>query len=546
MEKSGFSKYKARDLNPAFAKGYVVENDYWGEHWRQMQDDFFTEKNLELTVDFNHFIPERHHGKVSPYLQEENQFILQARCEVALDNIDNIINHLSLQHSVWTKRDIEKLLFKTFKHSEKPEEYLHRVQSVLAHKNVIHLGANDKGKPCYTTRHQYLEEARLRCDIEKMQQRNHHVFTDNTDRLAKAYTLSDEQHAALTYITQSSDISVVIGRPGTGKSYLLKPVKDYYEANQCVVLGAALSGKVAKSLQTDTGIASSTIASLAYRLTTNQLQLSDKHVIIVDEAGMVDFANMALLISAVRKAGSKIVLIGDPDQLKPIFKGEIFKGIAAITGYIELENIKRQNDLGDRQASLNFAKGNTDAALQHYHDKGAILLYNTPYEARENLINNWQQNITQDTLKDSILLAFTRAAVADLNQQARDVLQAKNLIGQENIDFRGLDKKLAISTGERLLFRQNDKAIGVRNGDLAIVRAVSHEQLQVELDSGEWLTIPKSYQAMDYGYALTVHKSQGMTAEHAHVLIDSKYWDKHLSFVAMTRHKQRLQVQSTK
>jgi len=183
-----------------------------------------------------------------------------------------------------------------------------------------------------------------------------------------------------------------------------------------------------------------------------------------------------------------------------------------------------------------------DAELQHYHDKGAILLYDTPYEASVHLIDNWQQNITQDTLKGSILLAFTRAAVADLNQQARDALQAKNLIGQENIDFQGLDKKLQISTGERLLFRQNDKVIGVRNGDLGTVRAVSKEQLQIELDSGERLNIPKTYQAMDYGYALTVHKSQGMTAEHAHVLIDSKYWDKHLSFVAMTRHKQSLKV----
>ena len=66
------------------------------------------------------------------------------------------------------------------------------------------------------------------------------------------------------------------------------------------------------------------------------------------------------------------------------------------------------------------------------------------------------------------------------------------------------------------------------------------KQLQVELDSGEILAIPKTYQAMDYGYALTVHKSQGMTTEYSKVLIDSQYWDKHLSFVAMTRHKQSL------
>lgn len=67
-------------------------------------------------------------------------------------------------------------------------------------------------------------------------------------------------------------------------------------------------------------------------------------------------------------------------------------------------------------------------------------------------------------------------------------------------------------------------------------------QLQVELDSGEIVNIPHTYKAIDYGYALTVHKSQGMTVEHAKVLIDSKYWDRHLSFVAMTRHKQSLNL----
>ncbi len=46
LEKNGFSKYKARDLNPAFAKGRVIENDYWGEQWRAMQNEFFSEKKL--------------------------------------------------------------------------------------------------------------------------------------------------------------------------------------------------------------------------------------------------------------------------------------------------------------------------------------------------------------------------------------------------------------------------------------------------------------------------------------------------------------------
>ena len=544
LEKNRFSKYKARDLNPAFAKGFIVEKEYWGERWREMQNEFFEEKNIDLSVDLNHFISERSYGKIKNsnehYLLNEKQIIQQAREEFARSDIDNVINHLAQQHSVFTRRDIEKLLFKTFKDSQDVGEYLTLVERVLAHKNVINLGANDKGKESYTTRQQYIQEARLRRDIEKMMRRGNPLFEKNIESLALRYTLNEEQQAALNYIIQGPDISVVVGRPGTGKSYLLKPVKDYFEANNALVIGAALSGKVAKAMQTDTGIVSSTIASLVYRLNQNKLRLTNKHVLIIDEAGMVDFNNMALLIHAAKKAGSKVILVGDPDQLKPIHKGEIFRGIAAITGYIELENIKRQQDLGDRQASLNLAKGHVDAALQHYVDQGAVLLCDTPMAASDTLIDDWQKEITQSSLKDSILLAFTRAAVAQLNEKARHALKEKNLLGNEEIIVQGVEHELKISTGERLLFRQNDRDIGVRNGDLGTVKAAHKEQLQVELDSGEILTIPKTYQAIDYGYALTVHKSQGMTTEHSKVLVDSQYWDKHLSFVAMTRHKQSL------
>lgn len=63
LEKDGFSKYKARDLNPKFAKGRVVENDLWTERWRHFQNEYFIEKKIDLTVDANHIIAERHEGK---------------------------------------------------------------------------------------------------------------------------------------------------------------------------------------------------------------------------------------------------------------------------------------------------------------------------------------------------------------------------------------------------------------------------------------------------------------------------------------------------
>ncbi|CZG68862.1 Ti-type conjugative transfer relaxase TraA [Legionella pneumophila] len=550
LEKNRFSKYKARDLNPVFAKGFVVEQDYWGEQWREMQNEFFIENNLDLQVDANHLISERHRGKHhnpnAHYLLEENQLIQQARMELTQDNIDFVIDHLSTQYSVFTRREVERLLFKTFQASDSPQEYLHFVERVLSHQDVVALGDNNRGQPSFTTRTHFLQEAQLLHDIEAMMGTQKHVVHQPIDRLAQHYRLSEEQQEAFRYITQGPDISVVIGRPGTGKSYLLKPVNEYYTQAGMEVIGAALSGKVAKSLQAETGITSSTIKSLSYRLANNMMQLSDKHVLIIDEAGMVDFAGMAYLIKEAHKACSKVVLIGDPDQLKPIQKGEIFRGIAARSGYIELENIKRQQDFGDRQASIDLAKGDIEKAIQHYQDKGAITITDTKLQAIEQVVTDWKQDLETTNIADTIILSYTRKAVNHLNDQAREALSSENKIGEENIVYQGLERELKISTGERLLFRQNSKTLGVRNGDTATVKEINSQQIRVQLDSGELLTIPKDYKALDYAYALTVHKSQGMTAKKVRVLIDSKYWDRNLSFVAMTRHKEQLNIYADK
>ncbi|HAT2049520.1 TPA: Ti-type conjugative transfer relaxase TraA [Legionella pneumophila] len=546
LENNRFSKYKARDLNPVFAKGFIVEQDYWGEQWREMQNEFFIENNLDLHVDANHLVSERHRGKHNNpnghYQLEENQLIQQARMEIIRENIDVVIDHLSTQFSVFSRRDVERLLFKTFQASDSPQEYLQFVERVLGHHDVVALGDNKRGQQSFTTRTHFMRETQLLHDIEAMMGSQKHVVHQSIDRLAQHFRLSEEQQEAFSYIAQSSDISVVIGRPGTGKSYLLKPVNEYYTQAGMEVIGAALSGKVAKALQAETGIVSSTIKSLSYRLANNMLQLSDKHVLIIDEAGMVDFSSMSYLIKEANKAGSKVVLIGDPDQLKPIQKGEIFRGIAARTGYIELENIKRQQDLGDRQASLDLAKGNIDKAIQHYQDKGSITITDTKPQAIEQVVTDWKQDFESTSMADTIMLSYTRKAVNQLNDFARESLIAENKLGEENIVYQGLERSLKISTGERLLFRENNKILGVRNGDTGTVKEMNTQQMNVQLDSGELLTIPKEYKALDYAYALTVHKSQGMTAKKVRVLIDSKYWDRNLSFVAMTRHKEQLNI----
>lgn len=552
IEGNQFSKYKARDLNPQFAKGLIVEGDYWHEQWREFQNAYFQEKDIDLTVDLNHFISERHAGRMrdesNHYLHEENELIREARKELALHDLDNLINQISLTNSVFTRRDIERLLFKTLRSEINNSVYLAIVERLLAHKDVIHLGANHQGIDSYTTRHQYLAEAKLLANVEQLQARRSFVFNNDIEPFIQGYCLNEEQKEAFSFITQGENISVLIGRPGVGKSYLLKPLKECYETNHCRVIGVALSGKVAKALQADTGIESSTIASLTYRLNKQMLKLTNHDVLVIDEAGMVDFANMAYLLDEANKAKCKVILVGDPDQLKPIQKGEIFRGIAEHTGYIELDNIRRQKNPGDKQASLDLAKGKVDAALAHYVKQGAVLLEKDETSAQQRIVFDWINSVKVCGLKNHVMLSFTRKAVSALNDKARIALQEAGQIGaDEEIYYKeNSERQIKLAVGERILLRQNDKNLGVRNGDLATICTINEKELTAILDSGEQVTIPKSYKYIDYGYALTVHKSQGMTVDKASVLIDSKYWDRNLSFVAMTRHREKLALYADK
>jgi hypothetical protein len=90
------------------------------------------------------------------------------------------------------------------------------------------------------------------------------------------------------------------------------------------------------------------------------------------------------------------------------------------------------------------------------------------------------------------------------------------------------------------MFLRNEKSLGVKNGTLGTVERVGSGALQVRLDGKDETRIAvetKDYQDLDYGYASTIHKSQGATVDRSYVLA-SKYFDRHTSYVALSRHRE--------
>jgi hypothetical protein len=150
-------------------------------------------------------------------------------------------------------------------------------------------------------------------------------------------------------------------------------------------------------------------------------------------------------------------------------------------------------------------------------------------------------------------MAHRRADVRAINDAIRTELQERGELAKGYdagaLTFQTNDGKREFAPGDRIVFLENNRDLGVKNGMLGTVEKVEPDRLAVQLDkgaggqtSGRIVSIPvKDYQAFDHGYATTIHKNQGSTVDRAYVLA-SGTMDRHLTYVAMTRHRDGVQL----
>ena len=560
LKGDAFDKYKARDLNPNFAngkggRGFVSEQEFWGTKWRDFQNEYFERLGLKLTVDENLLYSERHTGRVrnggASYLHKQNQLRRAAARDAVMNDPDYLLKSINSRHAVFTEKQLASIVFKA---TDSLEDYYSALANLKSHKNILPLGEKS-GVMYYTSRHLYNLERKMIRESDNLSKRAFHKSSrTQVDLIAKDKGLTEEQTSALRDITLSKDLSVLVGRAGTGKSYMLGAANTVWKKAGYDIMGISVSGIATKGLSESSDIPSSTMASFKMKLKYGRVQLDEKAILVVDEAGMMDVNDMALLVDACKRTGAKLTLVGDPDQLQPIGPGAPFRALAERHGFSELSNIYRQKDEQDRIASRNLAKGNIERAYNHYKEKGAVQFSENQDEAMIGLINQWA---AQGTKEQQLILSHQNKSVDRLNLLARSALigqgdltphSQKVLVSRRSQSSDGLSmqvkvKSLDIATGERILFKKNDKALGVVNGEFANVISIKGSMLKCQFDDGRKCSFDtKQFNEFDYGYAATVHKSQGITKDHVYIFVDGKGWDKHLAYVALTRHKHTVQL----
>jgi hypothetical protein len=408
--------------------------------------------------------------------------------------------------------------------------------------NLVELGKDVRGEDRFTSREMIEAEQRLHRAAELMAERERHDVRDADRRSALAraeargLVLSGEQVHALTYVTDGHDLGVVVGHAGTGKSALLGVAREAWEATGYAVRGVALSGIAAEKLESGSGIASRTIASMEHGWRQGRDDLTSRDVLVIDEAGMVGTRQLERVLSHAAEAGAKVVLVGDPAQLQAIEAGAAFRSIHERHGGAEIGEVRRQQEDWQRHATRDLAAGRTGHALEAYRSRGMVHEAQTREQARGDLIDRWDRDRQTAPERSRIILTHTNDEVRALNEAARERLRAAGDLGDEvRVTVERGERHFA--SGDRIMFLQNERGLGVKNGTLGTIEQVSAQSMTVHTDNGRSVRFDlRDYNRIDHGYAATIHKAQGMTVDRVHVLA-TPGMDAHGSYVALSRHR---------
>ena len=392
--------------------------------------------------------------------------------------------------------------------------------------------------------------------------------------------LSEEQKEAIKQIN-NNNVCVITGGPGTGKTTIIKAIIDLYKHNEMKPVLCAPTGRAAKRMTETTGIEAKTLHRLleigSFSSSENQnnnTNLSvapiDADIIIVDEMSMVDIFLMNYLCRAIYN-GTKLVLVGDTDQLPSVGPGNVLKDIieSEVITTITLNKIFRQaaqskiimnshrvND-GQSFISKEEIQNSNEKYVEDFfyideNDKNKIL-----YQVLSLSGERLKKFGDYDFIKNIQIITPTKKGelgTKELNKRLQQEINPQSEYKKEkkfgDSIFREGDRIMQIKNNYEIYWEKNQKSFesgsGIFNGEFGTIQKIDEKEknIQIKFDDDKiaWYAFSELEQ-IEHAYSITVHKAQGSEFDVVIMVIAPSapmLLTRNLLYTGMTRAKKLL------
>jgi hypothetical protein len=453
------------------------------------------------------------------------------------------IESVTRSHLTFERADIERYFERMGFDQDKTRELTDRAMSDDRVLYASTSGVADK----FTTVEVKAEVQRLDSALRQLASQEARPALDRGEGAREG--LDAGQRMAADRIAGGGGLVVIEGFAGAGKSTMLRQANEDLRFSGYDVIGVAPSGKAAAGLQQSAGIESNTLTKTLMQVENGERQLTANSVVILDEAGMARNDELGKLAQRVADAGGRLVLVHDARQLGAVGRGGGSSEAQRIAGgeTVKLDEIHRQREQWQKEASKDFGEGRAREALQSYVEHNKVEWAASRGTARDMLVNDYMRELDRGAKPEKMLaLGHENRDVKAMNAEIRDALKERGGLQDERTyrleDANGKAQKINVAVGDRVVFEKNNARTGEKNGEFGTVTKTDRKGFDVRMDDGRRQRVEDGGKhQMSHGYASTIHKSQGSTVDKTFVLA-SRGMDSKLTYVSMSRQREDVKL----
>ena len=386
-------------------------------------------------------------------------------------------------------------------------------------------------------------------------------FNSELEKVEKSSNLklSDKQKEAIKLINENN-VCIITGGPGTGKTTIIKTIIDIYKSKGKKVVLCAPTGRAAKRMTEATGEEAKTlhrlleIGKVFEEKPDPDMDVTpiDGDVVVIDEISMVDIFLMNYVVKALFK-GTKLVLVGDTDQLPSVGPGCVLKDFidSKQIPCVKLNKIFRQ--AMQSKIIVNSHKVNEGINFLEEKEENKNELNDFIFEEERNSAEIVNKILKEYSLDKQIITPSKKGDLGtkNLNKLIQEKFNPLNVMKNEKkfgeVIFREGDKVMQTKNNYDIMWRRDSEiSSGIFNGEMGIIEKINDNLGEIKIKFDDEKVAFYGFQDLDqleHSYAITVHKSQG--SEFSEVIFPvyqaaPMLLTRNLLYTGMTRAKDKL------